>query len=109
MNCKSTRKLWGQQLNKIWAQTLAPLIMLYGMFSKNKTNPTSHPNIGSLKISIEEELNKTSEEFILKEYISFQRRVDTIIEKEKKMVAILSKFIVLCLSSYFVVYFFKLK
>ena len=33
---------------------------------ENKTNATSHPNIGSLKIAIEEECNKMSEEFILK-------------------------------------------
>ena len=46
-----------------------------------------------------------SEESILKECISFQRRVDTIIEKEKKMVAILSKFTLLRLFSYFNVYF----
>ena len=45
-----------------------------------------------------------SEEFILKECESFQRRVDTKIEK---MVAIMSKFTVLRLSSYFVVYFKK--
>ena len=45
-----------------------------------------------------------SEEFILKkEGKSFQRPVDTIIEKEKIM-AILSKFTVLCLS-YFAIYY----
>ena len=33
---------------------------------ENKTNTTSHPNIGSLKIAIEEEWNKISEELILK-------------------------------------------
>ena len=31
-----------------------------------KTNATSHPNIGSLKIAIEEELNKIAEWFIFK-------------------------------------------
>ena len=40
-----------------------------------------------------------SKEFILLAYKSFRRRVDTMIEK--KMEAILSKFIILCLSSYF--------
>ena len=45
------------------------------------------------------------EEFILKACKSFRKYVDTIIEKKKKMTAILSKFTVLCLSSYFVVYF----
>ena len=66
---------------------------------ENKTNATSHPNIGLLKNAIEEEWNKMSEEFVLKTYKSF----DTIIEK---MVAILSKFIILCLSSSFIVHFF---
>ena len=52
----------------------------------NKTNATSHPNIGSLTSAIEEEWNKMSEEFILKSCKSFRRRVDTI--TEKRMVAI---------------------
>ena len=69
---------------------------------ENKTNATSHPNIGSLKTAIEKEWNKMSEEFILKACKSFQRHIDRIIEK---IVAILIKFTVLCLSSYFVVYF----
>ena len=47
----------------------------------NKTNTTSHPNIGSLKAATEEEGNKISEEFILKACESFQRCFDTIIEK----------------------------
>ena len=47
-----------------------------------------------------------SEEFILKTCKSFRRHVDKIIEK---MAAILNKFTVLCLSSYFVVYFLELK
>ena len=64
---------------------------------ENKTNATSHSNIGSLKIAI-------NEEFILKACKSFPKRVDTIIKK-KKMMAILSKFTVLCLSTYFLVYF----
>ena len=48
---------------------------------ENKTNASSHPNIGSLKTAIEEEWNKMSEEFILKVRKSFQRQVDTMIEK----------------------------
>ena len=36
---------------------------------------------GSLKIAIEEEWNKISEEFILKACISFRSGLDTIIEK----------------------------
>ena len=45
-----------------------------------------------------------AEEFILEAWKSFRMHVDTIIKK--KMVAKLSKFAVLFLSSYFVVYFF---
>ena len=74
---------------------------------ENKTNATTHPNIGPLKTGIEEEWNKISEDFILKTCTSFQRRVDTIILN--KMVAIMNNFSVSCLFSYFVVYFFKLK
>ena len=76
------------------------------MHLENKTNATSYPNIGSHKTAIEEEWNKMSEEFILKACKLFQRCDDAIIEK--KMAAILSKFIVLC-QSYFVFYFFKSK
>ena len=47
------------------------------------------------------------EEFILKPCKPFRRRVDTTIEK--KMAAILSKFTVLGLSSYFLVYFFLIR
>ena len=59
---------------------------------ENKTNPTSYPNIGSLKTAIEEEWNKTSEKFILKAFRSFRSPVDTIMEK---MAAISNKFTVL--------------
>ena len=48
---------------------------------ENKTNTTSHPNIGLLKTAIEEEWNKMSEEFILNACKLFRRHVDTIIEK----------------------------
>ena len=73
---------------------------------ENKRNATSHPNIDLVKIAIKEEWNKMSEEFILKTCKLFQKHVDSIIGK--KMVAILSKFTVLCLSSYLVVYSLKL-
>ena len=46
-----------------------------------------------------------SEEFILKAFKSFRKSADTIIEK--KMMAILSKFTVFGLSSYFVFFFFN--
>ena len=48
---------------------------LWGVL-ENKTNATSHQNIGSLKTAIKEEWNKESEEFILKACKSFRRRVD---------------------------------
>ena len=51
---------------------------------ENKTNAIIHPNIYSLNIAFEEEWNKMSEEFILKAYKSFRRRVNIIIEKNKK-------------------------
>ena len=51
---------------------------------KKQTNATSHSNISSLKTATEKEWNKMSEEFILKACKTFQRRVDTIIEKKKR-------------------------
>ena len=39
---------------------------------EDKTNATSHPNIGSLDTAIDEEWNKISEEFIMKACKSFQ-------------------------------------
>ena len=47
------------------AQTLNPLLTLYGSVLENKTNATFHPNIVSLKTTIEGEWYKMSEEFIL--------------------------------------------
>ena len=66
---------------------------------ESKTNATFHWNIGLLITVIEEEWNKRSEEFTLKVCKSFWRCLDRIIEKT--MTAILSKFTVLCRSSYF--------
>ena len=43
---------------------------------ENKTNATPHPNIGSFRTAMKKEWNKISEEFILKPFKSFQRRVD---------------------------------
>ena len=68
---------------------------------ENRLNATSHPNTDSFKTAIGNDGNKTSEEFILKACKSFRKHDDT----SEKMVAILSKFTLLCLSSYFVVYF----
>ena len=73
-------------------QTLTPLIYAIRDVLENKTNVTSHPNIGLLKTAIEEEWNEMPEESILKACKSFWRGVDTIIEK--KVAAILSKFTV---------------
>ena len=53
---------------------------LWGIL-ENKTNAPSHVNIDSLKTAIEEDFNQMSEEFILKASKSFQRHVDTIVEK----------------------------
>ena len=72
------------------------------LFFTKKSNAASDPNIGSLKTAIEEEWNKMSEEFILKECKSFRSRVDTITEK---MAAIWSKLTVLCLSCFLLLIF----
>ena len=68
---------------------------------ENETNATYNPNIPSFKTAIKEEWYNMCEEFILKACKSFWRPAGTI--NEKKIVAILSKFAVLCLSSYSVV------
>ena len=47
----------------------------------NKTNTTSHQNVGSLDTAIEEEWNNMSEKYILKVCKSFRNCVDTIILK----------------------------
>ena len=52
-----------------WSFFMASINSLdYAIWSilENKTNATSHPNIGLLKTAIKEEWNKMSEEFILK-------------------------------------------
>ena len=64
-------------IKKDLSPDLNPLITLF----EKKSNATSHWNIGSLQMAIEEEWNKMSEEFILKASKSFWWRVDIIIEK----------------------------
>ena len=59
---------------------LTPLDYALWCFLENKTNATSQPNIGLLRIAMEEEWNKMSEEFILKACKSFRRHVETIIK-----------------------------
>ena len=91
-----------KKISKITGASLLPpsspdcklLDYAIGDISENKTNVTSHPNIGSLKIAIEEEWIKMSEEFILKACKLFQRRIDTITEK---IAATMSTFTVLYL------------
>ena len=75
---------------------------IWGVLEK-KTNATSHPNICSLQIATVEEWYKMSEEFIFKACTSFQKRVDTLIEKNGCHIVYIHCF---CLSSYFVVYYF---
>ena len=70
-------------IKQVFSRDLNLLDYVIWAILENKTNPTSHPNIGSLKTAIEEEWNKMSEEFILKACKAFRRRVDTIIEKKK--------------------------
>ena len=60
---------------------LNPLNYDMWVFLENKKKPTFHSNIGSLKTGIVRERNKMSEDFILKAYKSFQRRVDAVTEK----------------------------
>ena len=69
----------------LWAPSSPdPNLLDYAIWDilENKTNATSHPNIGSLKTAIEEEWKKMSEEFILKACNSFQKQVDTMIKKK---------------------------
>ena len=71
------KKLWRQQLKT----RFRPFDFAIWDVLENKTNTTADPNIGLLKHAIEEEWNKMSEEFILKEFESSQSHVDTIILK----------------------------
>ena len=77
---KSVRTAIKQDLNP--DQSLFDYAIMGHFRKQNKTNATSHPNIGALKNAIEEEWNKMSEEFILKVCKSFRRCVDIIIEKK---------------------------
>ena len=104
---KNVRNNWIFFMAFYQAQTLNPLDYTIWSIWESKTIATSHPNIGSLKTTIGEEWNKMSEKFILKTSKSFHRHVERIIFK--KIAAILRKFTVLCLLSYFIVYFFNLK
>ena len=61
------------------------LIKLWGVL-ENKKNATSYPNIGMLKIAIENEWNKIPEEIISKAWKSFRSFVDSIIEKKNKKI-----------------------
>ena len=85
MNCETTKKLWGNAIKQDLSPDCNPLDYALCSVLENKTNATFRPNIGSLKPAIEEEWNKMSEEFILKACKLFRKRVDTIIEKKKKI------------------------
>ena len=61
---------------------LNPLHYTKWSIFENKTNVTSHPNIGLFKTAIVEEWNRMSEESIWKTYKLFWRSVDSIIEKK---------------------------
>ena len=74
VNEKSVRTVMKQHLSP----DSAPWLCLWGDL-ENKTNATSHRNIGSLKTAIEEEWNKMSEEFMLKACKSFRWYIDTIV------------------------------
>ena len=87
------------------SRDLSPLDYAIWDVLENKTEATPHPINGSLITAIAEDWKKMFKEFILIAYKSFRRRADTITEK---IMAILSKFTILRLCSYFV-YFFKLK
>ena len=86
------KKRWNQAKNiseiikvSLWppsSQNLNNLHYTIWNFLENKTNATSHPNIGSLKTSIEKEWNKIPGEFTLKACKSFRWRIDIIILKK---------------------------
>ena len=78
------KKTYLKWLISIWpppSPDLNPLDFAMWNVLENKTNVTSHPNIDTLKIAIEEKWNKMFEEFILKACESFLMYVDTIILK----------------------------
>ena len=101
-NWKSMTKTVRTAIEQDLSPDFNPLDYVVKGVLENKINATSLPNIGLLKTPIEEEWNKMSEKIILKACKSFRRCVDRIIEK--KIVAILSKLTVLCLSSFFFFY-----
>ena len=71
-------KIIGVSLLPPSSPDLNPLDYTIWSILDKKRNPTSHPNIDSLKTAVEEKWNKMSEEF-LKVSKSFQRCVHTII------------------------------
>ena len=67
---KNVKIKWSFFIANIYSDLKPVDYIIWGIL-ENKTNTTSHPNIGSLKTAIEEEWNKMSEEFILKGCQSF--------------------------------------
>ena len=61
-------KVYKETVRTAIKQDLSPDSLDYTIWGvlENKTNATSHPNMGSLKAAIEEEWNKMTKEFFLK-------------------------------------------
>ena len=96
--------LWSPSSPNLWPDDYA----IWGGAWENKTNATSHPNIGSLKTAMEEEWKKYLKNLTWKRANRFEGMVIQY-DWKKKLTPILSKLTVLYLSSYFIVYFLKLK
>ena len=74
LTSKPSQKISGIIGVSLWPPTspdLNPFDYVKWVVLENKTNATSHPNIGSLKNAIEDVWNKMSEEFIFKVCNSF--------------------------------------
>ena len=69
MNLKIYEKTLRRAIKQNKSQDLNPLNYVIWGVLENKTNATSHPNIGSLKTSIKEDWDKIPEEFILKAWL----------------------------------------
>ena len=78
-------KVYKETVRTAIKQDLSPDSLDYTIWGvlENKTNATSHPNMGLLKAAIEEEWNKMTKEFFLKAWKLFRRCVEKIIEKNR--------------------------
>ena len=66
MNWKSSKKTMRTEIKENSSPDLNPLDYSQWSVLENKTNATSHSNIGSLKTATDNEWNRMSEEFIFK-------------------------------------------